>query len=154
MRQLPALLSGLILLSNALSADTIYSLRNAYLFPDPTNQNLTWSGALDSSTADSKETVYSTNPGSPSNNSFDGVASINGSPLQMSISDSLTLGSSTTATLNLLTFTAVRVEDTTAVITGGTGSGYLLPTFRVQGTLDDPNPCVQELVYICLGMGS
>ena len=49
---------------------------------------------------------------------------------------------------------ATNADETGVTITGATGTGFFIPTFRIQGTFNDNNPSIQEAVTMCVGLNS
>jgi hypothetical protein len=158
MRQNPlivilALFAGLTLFANNGSATVIYSLRNTVDFPTGPNFD-DKSGTLTSATVDSHETMFSTNPGNPTDNHFDGLSTITGGPFRIGLDSLLTIGQATTGVTGILGAVAANVSEAGVTVTGGTGTGYLLPTFRITGSFNDGNPSVEELITACAGNSS
>jgi hypothetical protein len=148
-----ALFAGLTVLADNASATVMYLLRNSVDYPTGPNFD-DKSGTLTPATVDSHETVFSTNPGNPADNHFDGLSTITGGPFRIGLHSLLTIGQATTGVTGILTAVAANVSETGVTITGGSGTGYLLPTFRVTGSFNDGNPSVEESVTMCAGNGS
>ena len=148
-----ALFAGLTVFADSASATVIYFLRNSVDFPTGPNFD-DKSGTLTSATVDSHETVFSTNPGNPADNHFDGLSTITGGPFRIGLQSLLTLGQATTGVTGILAAVAANVSEAGVTVTGGSGTGYLLPTFRVTGSFNDGNPSVEESVSMCTGNGS
>jgi len=49
---------------------------------------------------------------------------------------------------------ATNADEAGVTITGATGTGFFIPTFRIQGTFNDNNPSIQEAVAMCVGLSS
>ena len=137
---------------SGLRAGAIYNLRDGRYFPDgpgiPDNEFK--SGVFASSTSDSLQVSYSSN-----GNAFDGLATVGTGPFTLGTYNAVTIGSATTTFNNLGIYSIVEsgIEDTAITITGGSGTGYLLPTFHVQGILNDSNPNADVGDLICAGNG-
>ena len=113
------------------------------------------SGTLTAATADSNETIFSTDPGNSDDNRFDGIGTVLGSPFRLGLSGSLTIGQATSSTPTVfLASAATNADETGVTITGATGTGFFIPTFRIQGTFNDNNPSIQEAVTMCVGLNS
>ena len=140
-----------------LSADPVtYGLNNVRYFPSGggTVTDLK-PGTLTPATADSHLTSFSTNPGDPTANTFDGLDTINGSPFQMGVSNSVTINTATTSSLfNWLSFAVAFVNETGVTVTGGSGTGYLLPTFRFTGSFNDSSSNLVSSLDTCDGNSS
>jgi hypothetical protein len=132
-----------------------YLFRNTHDFPTGPNFD-DKSGTLTPTTTDSLFTSFSTNPGDPTNNQFDGVASIDAAPFRMGAKNTVTIGETTSATfngfpINTLSAVAVVMTESGVLVTGGSGTAYLLPTFRSRGTFDIANPTLVGTNTVCLG---
>lgn len=132
-----------------------YFFRNTHDFPTGPNFD-DKSGTLTPTTTDSLFTSFSTNPGDPTNNQFDGVASIDAAPFRMRVKNTVSIGQTTSATfngfpINTLSSVAVVMTESGVLITGGSGTGYLLPTFRSRGTFDIANPTLVGVNTVCIG---
>jgi hypothetical protein len=148
-----ALFAGLTVFTDNGSASIVYLLRNTTDFPTGPNFD-DKTGTLTSSTVDSHETVFSTNPGNPADNHFDGLSTITGGPFRIGLQSLLTLGQATTGVSDILASVAVDINEAGVTVTGGSGTGYLLPTFRITGSFSDGNPSVEEVVTTCMGNGT
>jgi hypothetical protein len=148
-----ALLAGLTVFADNASATVTYLLRNTVDFPTGPNFD-DKSGTLTSATVDSHETVFSTNPGNPADNHFDGLSTVTGGPFRIGLHSLLNLGQATTGVSGFLSGVAAPVSEAGVTVTGGSGTAYLLPTFRVRGSLNNGNPSVEESVDVCMGNGS
>ena len=148
-----ALFAGLTVFADNGSATVIYLLRNTVDFPTGPNFD-DKTGTLTPTTVDSHETMFSTNPGNPADNHFDGLSTINGGPFRIGLQSLLTIGQATTGVSGFLTGVAAPVSEANVTVTGGSGTAFLLPTFRVTGSLNSDNPSVEEGVDACMGNGS
>ena len=137
--------------STGLWADSItYFLSNAYYFPSGPVTN-SMSGSLTALV--SNPTVFSTNPGNPSADVYNGLGSIGVSPWVLSVNNSTTINTTTMAigSGGILSITAATTFDNSMTITGGTGTGYILPTFEYKGTVNNTNPNVTANLITCVG---
>jgi hypothetical protein len=116
----------------------------------------TTTGSLTAATADSHSTSFNSNPGNPSTaNLFNGLDTITGSPLQMGVRNSVTINQATDSSFdNWLSFAVIGVNETGVTVTGGSGTGYLLPTFRIVGSFNVGNPNLYSSIDTCDGNGS
>jgi len=141
-----------------LQAGVIYNLRDGRYFPDGPGApfNTTFSNPFTPATSDSLAISYSSDPGNPAANTFDGTASVSTGPFLLGTQNSVTLGTaaSTYQSLGILSIVQSGITDTSVLVTGGTGTGYLLPTFHVFGTesTNNPNASVEDM--ICSGNAS
>jgi hypothetical protein len=157
----------LVLLALALPAPAIggpitYTLRNAHFFggtPGPTREILE-SGAFTPASSESNLYTFSTGGASPV--VFTGTAANRGTPFALTVSNLVESGSATSLQFNLSPFGATnfvslvqsRVQENGLIATGGSGVGYLLPTFRVDGAFDDAHPSASGTLAICAGLQS
>ncbi len=138
------------MLTGELSAGAIYTIGTKWFFPSGTQQDYI-SAPLTPGTVDSHTTDFSTNPGNPTDNHLIGTASLTGNPFEMSLQSSLTIGQATSGSGCCLSGVTAGIDESGVTVTGGSGTGYLLPTFQVQGTLNDGNSSIRESVDICAG---
>jgi hypothetical protein len=88
-------------------------------------------------------------------NLFNAISGINGLPFQVAVKDSLTINQTTTSSCcGILTLVSSGVTDSSVTITGGTGTAYLLPTFRVHGSFNDNNAGLELGISTCAGNAS
>jgi hypothetical protein len=140
-----------MVLAGNLSASVIYDLNNRWYFPTGPNAD-DKAGTLTTATTDSLPTSFSTNLGDPTDNHFEALSTVNGSPFRLGVKNTTTIGQDTSSTPSaILSIASARIEDLGVTITGASGTGYLLPTFRVQGSLDVENSSVYAELDICAG---
>ncbi len=157
MTQRLALLLASSLCATSLHAGVVYNLRDSRYFPSAaTPFTITASTAFTSTTSASLPDSYSSNPGSPSSDTFDGNATVNGSPFTLGTQNSVTLNTDTTdyQNLGLLSIVQSGIDDSSVTITGGSGTGYFLPVFHVFGTESNSNPNAVVSDNICAGNGT
>jgi hypothetical protein len=148
-----ALLAALTIFETALPAGVVYTLNNRRFFPAADGVVAdTISNTLTAATVDTDTTNY-TDP--LTGNVFNAVSGITGSPFQVAVRDSVTINQPTTSSCcNILSLVSSGVNETGVTVTGGSGTGYLLPTFRVHGFFDDNNAGMQLSISTCAGNGS
>ncbi len=141
----------------SLQASVVYNLRDGRYFPDGPNPSNTYdSNPFTATTTDSLVVSYSSDPGNPAADTFDGTASVNTGPFTLGTQNSLTLGTDTTTyqSIGILSIVQSGIQDSSILVTGGTGTGYLLPTFHVFGTESNSNPNANVEDEICAGNAS
>jgi len=141
------------------SGTPTYNLRDGRYFPDGPGSpfNTFKSGTFTSTTSDSLAVSFSTDPGNPADaDTFDGFTSVGTGPFLLATDNAVTINTATTNFSNIGIYSIVQsgISDPGVVVTGGSGTGYLLPTFHVQGTLGDSNPNALVADEICAGNGS
>ncbi|HEV3199266.1 MAG TPA: PEP-CTERM sorting domain-containing protein [Bryobacteraceae bacterium] len=140
-----------------LHASVVYNLRDGRFFPDaPAAFNTLQSATFTSTTSDSLHASFSTSPGSPTADSFDGLATVATGPFTLGTHNSVTINTATTTFMNLGIYSIVQsgIDEAGFTISGGIGTGYLLPTFHVFGTMSDSNPNAAVGDNICAGDNS
>jgi hypothetical protein len=156
------LLLALALPAPAIGGPITYTLRNAHFFggtPGPTREILE-SGAFTPASSESNLYTFSTGGASPV--VFTGTAANRGTPFALTVSNLVESGSATSLQFNLSPFGATnlvslvqsRVQENGLIATGGSGVGYLLPTFRVDGAFDDAHASASGTLAICAGLQS
>src|SRR5215831_14406483 len=145
-----AVFAALMIFQTVLPAGVVYTLNNRRFYPAVDGVVAdTISSTLTSATVDSDTTNY-TDP--LTGNQFNAVSGITGSPFQVAARDSVTINQATTSSCcNILSLVSSGVNETGVTITGGSGTGYLLPTFRVHGFFDDNNAGMDLSVSTCAG---
>jgi hypothetical protein len=143
--------AALLIFDAAVPAGVVtYTLNNRRFFPaaDGTVSDAT-SGGLTSATFDVKTTAY-TDP--LTGNQFNAVSSVSGSPFQLHDVNSVTLSQPATSSVpNIFTLVSSSISETNVLITGGSGTAYLLPTFHIYGSMDDNNASLQLGIAVCAG---
>src|SRR5690242_969006 len=100
------------LCAGGLHASVVYTLRDARYFPDsPTGFNTFQSGNFTSTTSDSLPVSFSSNPGSPTANTFDGVAGVSTGPFTLQTHNAVTINTATTTTLGVLSIVQSEIEE-------------------------------------------
>ena len=157
MTQRLTLLLALGLYAASLRAGVIYTLRDSRYFPDaPSAFTINSSGLFTSTTSASLPDSFSSNPGSPTADTFDGTASTDTGPFTLETQNSVTINTATSVfqSLGILSIVQSGIQDSSVTITGGSGTGYFLPTFHVFGTESDTNPNASVGDSICAGNAS
>jgi len=141
-----------------------YSLRDARFFGgDPATdatRETTSSGAFTSVSAESLAATYSTGGATPT--TFNGVASNQGTPFALSVSNHVSAGTPVSLNFNsapydptnFVSLVQSRVQENGLLVTGGSGTGYLIPTFSVEGTFDDTHASAAGNLSACAGISS
>jgi hypothetical protein len=139
-----------------------YNLRDARFFggaPGPTRE-LNDSGSFTPATSETLATTYSTGGANPVE--FTGTASTQGSPLELRAANTVTAASATAlqynaspfGPTNIVTLVQSGLQETGVFVTGGTGVGYLLPHFEIEGTFEDAHASAYGQLGICAGNNS
>ena len=142
------------LCAGGLHASVVYNLISNRDFPGPADVQQVQSGTLTSTTSDSLHVSFSSNPGDPNANTYDGTASISAGPFALVTHNAVTIGTPTTTFDNFLSVVAAGIDESGVTITGGSGSGFLLPTFHVFGVMTDSSPNASVSAAICAGNGA
>lgn len=139
-----------------------YSLREGRFFggvPDA-SRDVTSSGAFTPATNAALPATYST--GGPSPVTFTGNATTQGTPLELRATNTVVAQSSTALQFNVapfddtsfVTLVQSRLQENGVVVTGASGTGYLLPHFRVDGTFSDAHATAFGQLGICAGISA
>lgn len=150
---------GLALPAAGFCDPILYNLRTAYFFtgsPGPSRE-ITESGTFSSSSAESLDTSVHSAGGTPT--TFTGVASVAGSPLELVATAHVSAGESVALDLNTSPFGATpsvavvtaQLSAIDVLVTGGAGTGYLLPIFAIDGFFDDNHDSAYAQAFICAG---
>jgi hypothetical protein len=146
-----AAVAALLVFDAVLPAGVVgYTLNNRRFFPtaDGTVSDTT-SNTLTTATVDS---VLSNHTDPLSGNQFSALSGITGSPFQLHDVNTVTINQPTDSSCcGILSLVSSAVQESGVVITGNSGIGYLLPTFRVHGTFDDNNAGLVLGVSTCVG---
>ena len=130
-----------------------YTLNNRRFFPaaDGTVADTT-SNPFTATTNDSKTTTH-TDP--PTGNDYFGFTSIATGPFEMTGVTSVTINQPTTSSVaGIMSLVSVGINETGVTVTGGSGTGFLIPTFHVHGFMDDNNASLQLGIATCAGNAS
>ncbi len=151
-----AVLVGLLLTNAGYSAVT-YILRDARFFGTNPGRETVENGIFTASTSESLPANYTTGGATPT--VFTGLATNQGSPFRLGAYNHVDAGESVNLTSNIDLVTPLPIVSlvqsritATMTVTGGTGTGYLLPTFRVQGTFTDNHSTAFGGVQMCAGI--
>lgn len=137
-----------------------YSLRDARFFgdaPGPAREEIS-SGVFTPATNASQPEVYST--GGPSPVTFTGLASAQGTPMEWRAAASVVADASTSLAFNIdpfgptnfVSLVQSRAQENNVVVTGGSGVGYLLPHFQIDGAFTDTHGSAFGNVAMCVGL--
>ncbi len=149
-----------LLFAPGLHAAVTYGLRDARFFgTDPGRETLV-GGAFTGSTNEQLPANYTTGGATPT--VFTPLATTQASPFRMGAYNDVNAAANTDLTSNLSPFGPTnlvslvqsRITETNVTVTGGTGTGYLLPTFRVQGTFQDSHSSASGNVVMCAGISA
>jgi len=151
-------LVGLLFASAGVSAVT-YTLRDARFFGTNPGREMVESGAFTALSSESLPASYSTGGATPT--VFNGLATNQGSPFRLGAYNQVNAGESVSLVSNIDMVTPINIASlvqsritATMTVTGGTGTGYLLPTFRVQGTFTDNHSSAVGGVQMCAGISA
>ena len=139
-----------------------YFLRDAHFFGGTpgTTREITESGAFNSSSSESLDYTFTTGGSTPV--VFTGGSANQGSPFDLTVSNLISAEAATSLQFNTSPFTATHtvslvqsyVQENGLVVTGASGQGYLLPTFRVDGSFQDAHQTAFGQLGICAGIPS
>jgi MYXO-CTERM domain-containing protein len=152
-----------ILLALPLRSDAgpiTYSLRDARFFgdvPSPSRE-LSSSGTVTSVTEAALPATYST--GGPFPVTFTGNATTDGAPLELRATNTVVAASATDLQFNaapfgdttLVTLVQSSLQESSVLVTGSSGSAFLLPHFLVEGTFIDAHASAYGHVGVCAGI--
>ncbi|MCU0806040.1 MAG: PEP-CTERM sorting domain-containing protein [Burkholderiales bacterium] len=146
------------------SGPVSYILRDARFFggdpaTDPSRET-TASGAFNSASAESLAAAYSTGGATPT--TFNGLASNQGTPFALSVSNHVSAGTPVALNFNsapydptnFVSLVQSRVQESGLLATGASGTGYLIPTFSVTGSFDDTHASASANLGACAGISS
>ena len=140
-----------MLFATAMPAGVVtYTLNNRRFFPaaDGTVADTT-SNPFTATTNDSKTTTHTD---TLTGNQYSGFTSIATGPFEMTGITSITLAQATTSSVpGIMSLVSVGINETGVTVTGGSGTGFLLPTFHVHGFMDDNNASLQLGIATCAG---
>jgi len=137
-----------------------YSHRDARFFGETTDRETIASGAFTAATNAQLPLSFSTGGGTPT--TFDANATTQGTPFRLGVFNHVDAGADTALTFNTdfttpTTFVSLvqsRITEFGVTITGGSGTGYLLPTFGIQGSFDDSHTNAFGSLDMCVGIDS
>jgi hypothetical protein len=146
------------LLQPLLSGAVIYNLGSTRNFGGG-NQTIV-SGTLLPATNDQLPTSFST--GGPSPTDFSALSTVLGSPFRLGIVNSVSADATTDLRFfqnqaqltDSVTVAFAGIQENGVTITGSSGIGYLIPTFRIQGSFTDTHPTAIAQVVMCVGIAS
>jgi hypothetical protein len=149
-----AALAALLVFDAVLPAGVLtYTLTNRRFFPAADGTLIaTTSNDLTTLTNDSLITAF-TDP--LTGNQFNATSAIAGSPFQLHDINSVTIAQATDSSCcSILSLVSTTVQDNHVLVTGGSGTAYMLPTFHVHGTIDDNNASLNLGIAVCAGNSS
>jgi hypothetical protein len=147
-----------LLLQPLLSGAVIYQLGSTRNFGGG-NQTIV-SGTLAPSTDAEAPVSFST--GGPSPTDFSGLSTVLGSPFRLGVKNSVSADATTelrffqnqAQLVDTATVAFAGIEENGVTITGASGTGYLIPTFRIQGSFTDTHPSAVAIAVMCVGISS
>lgn len=150
----------LFLLLPSLQAGVTYTLRDARFFGETSARETLAGGAFTASTNAQLPVNFSTGGANPT--VFDALSANQASPFLLSASNHVSAAANTDLTFNIapndptniVSLVQSRIADTNVTVTGGSGTGYLLPTFGIQGSFVDSHPTALGSIVICAGISS
>lgn len=162
MRRVFLLLLVAVIPAPAFGGPITYTLRDAHFFggtPGPTREIIA-TGPFTPASNVSHPYTFSTGGGTSV--VFNGVATNQGSPLELTVSNLVEAGQSAALAANNSPFDPISIvsivssglQENGLVVTGSSGTGYLLPTFRVDGAFEDAHANAFANLGICAGISS
>lgn len=163
MRKLTASLLGLpALLAFAAPAvaDVSYFHRDARFFGDTAGRETNGGGTFGVPLSEQLAVNFSTGGGTPT--LFDALATTQGAPFRLGASNHIDAAANTALTFNIapndptnfVSLVQSGITDTNVTISGGIGTAYLLPTFRITGSFDDNHSSAFASISMCAGVNS
>ena len=146
----------------AVCGPVTYTLRDAHFFggtPGPTREILA-SGAFTPATTASLPYTFTTGGSTP--NVFTALSGNAGTPFSLTVSNVIDAQEASALTSNISPFTPLpivslvqsRITESGLLITGSTGTGYLIPTFRITGAYDDGHASAFGQLSGCAGISA
>lgn len=153
-------LPALLVFAAPASADVSYFHRDARFFGDTTGRETTGGGTFGVPSSEQLAVNFSTGGGTPT--LFDALATTQGSPFRLGASNHVSAAANTALTFNIgpmdptnfVSLVQSGITDNNVTVTGGTGTAYLLPTFRVTGSFDDNHVDAFASIGMCAGVNS
>jgi hypothetical protein len=155
----PALsLPALLVLATPAWSTVTYSHRDARFFGETSARETLTSGSFAGGTNTQLPVNFSTGGGTPT--LFDALATTQASPFRLGVYNHVDAGANTALTFNtdfvtpttIVSIVSSVIQENGVTITGGTGTGYLLPTFRIRGSFDDTHPTANGSLAMCAGV--
>ena len=142
------------------AADVIYSLRDARFFGETTQRETLAGGTFTGATAVGLP-INNFSTGGPNPTTFNALATSQAQPFRLGAYNKVTAAANTPLTFNIapndptsiVSLVQSTVQENGMVVTGGSGTGYLLPTFRVKGTFTDNHSIANGSIAMCVGIG-
>jgi hypothetical protein len=159
--QLLGLSALLTLTALPAAADVIYSLRDARFFGETTQRETTASGTFTSATAVSLP-INNFSTGGPNPTTFNALATSQAQPFRLGVYNKVSAQANTPLTFNsapfdptsIVSLVQSNIQENSVVVTGGSGTGYLLPTFRVKGSFADNHSVANGSLSMCVGIAA
>lgn len=159
--QLLGLTALLTLMAVPASADVIYSLRDARFFGETTQRETTSGGTFTSATAVGLP-INNFSTGGPNPTTFNALSTSQAQPFRLGVYNKVDAAANTPLTFNnapndptsIVSLVQSTVQENGMVVTGGSGTGYLLPTFRVKGSFADNHSSATGSISMCVGIGA
>lgn len=150
---------GLALPAAGFCDPILYNLRTAYFFsgsPGPSRE-ITESSVFTLTSAESLGTTVSSTGTTPT--TFTGVAAVAGSPLELVATTYVSAGESVPLSFNIapndptsiVSVVSAQLSGIDMFVTGGVGTGYLLPIFAIDGFFNDDHASAFAQAIICAG---
>jgi len=163
MRRINACLLGLpalLALAAPAAADVTYFHRDARFFGETVGRETTAGGTFTVPLSEQLPVNFSTGGGTPT--TFDALATTQGAPFRLGASNYVSAAANTALSFNIapndptniVSLVQSGITDNSVTITGGSGTAYLLPTFRITGSFDDSHASAFASVSMCAGVNS
>jgi len=148
-----------ILMTGACYSAVTYSLRDARFFGTNPGRETQEAGVFTASSAEQLPANFSTGGGTPT--VFTGLSTNQAAPFRLGAYNHVNAGEAVSLTSNIDLVTPVSLVSRAqsaitagVTVTGGVGTAYLLPTFRIQGTFTDNHSTAVGIVSMCVGNAS
>lgn len=163
MRRITASLLGLpalIAFAAPAAAEVTYFHRDARFFGDTAGRETNGGGTFTVPGSAELPVGFSTGGGTPT--TFDALATTQGAPFRLGASNHVSAVADTALSFNIapndptnfVSLVQSGITDTSVTISGGTGTAYLQPTFRVTGSFDDNHSSAFASISMCAGVNS
>ena len=156
-------LTALTTLATALAtgpalAGVTYSLRDARFFGETTQRETTEGGTFTPGSVEDLTVNFSNGVNPPT--FFSAVSTNQGTPFRLGVNNNVSASANTALTFNsdfvtpttIVSIVSSTVQETGVTVTGGSGTAYLLPTFRLKGSFSDGHPTAFGSVGMCAGI--
>jgi len=146
----------------AIGGPITYTLRDAHFFGGTpgSSREILQSGTFTPSSVESLPFTFTTGGATP--DVFAGNARNQGTPFRLRVSNQVTAGEDAALNsnispfdpFNIVSLVQSRISESGILVTGSSGTGYFIPTFRVTGTHVDTHATAWSNVSACAGISS